>query len=288
VYLQTAARHLASGRSVLLLTPEIGLIPQLLDRARHRFGPGVLQYHSGMAERDRIACWRTCLAAGQEGQPRLVVGTRSAIFLPLSPLGLIVLDEEHDSSWKQDSPMPCYHARDVARLRCRLEGSQLVLGSATPSLESWLAAQSPGGQTALLRLPDRIGGRPLPAVRVVDMRHELAEGHRRLLSRPLLDRLESLLVASEGTARQLAKEEENRKLANPNQPAPNCQAVTAQLVSQLQALPTAKASKRPATLSLPQPPGPGLLHLRWEAGGVQRERLLSLSAVGLCREGSNA
>jgi len=103
-----------------------------------------------------------------------------------------------------------------------------------------------------------------------------------------LDRLESLLVASEGTARQLAKEEENRKLANPNQPAPNCQAVTAQLVSQLQALPTAKASKRPATLSLPQPPGPGLLHLRWESGGVQRERLLSLSAVGLCREGSNA
>ena len=121
-----------------------------------------------------------------------MVGTRSAIFLPLSPLGLIVLDEEHDSSWKQESPMPCYHAREVARLRCRLEGSQLVLGSATPSLESWLAAQSPLGQTGLLRLPERIGGRPLPAVRVVDMRHELAEGHRRLLSRPLLDRLESL------------------------------------------------------------------------------------------------
>jgi primosomal protein N' (replication factor Y) (superfamily II helicase) len=192
VYLQTAAQHLASGRSVLLLTPEIGLIPQLLDRARARFGAGVLQYHSGMGERDRIACWRSCLAAGQERQPRLVVGTRSAIFLPLSPLGLIVLDEEHDSSWKQESPMPCYHAREVARLRCRLEGSQLVLGSATPSLESWLASQSPLGRTGLLRLPERIGGRPLPAVRVVDMRHELADGHRRLLSRPLLDRLESL------------------------------------------------------------------------------------------------
>jgi len=192
VYLQIAAQHLTSGRSVLVLTPEIGLIPQLLDRARARFGAGVLQYHSSMAERDRIDCWRSCLAAGQEKQPRLVVGTRSAIFLPLSPLGLIVLDEEHDSSWKQESPMPCYHAREVARLRCRLEGSQLVLGSATPSLESWLAAQSPLGQTGLLRLPERIGGRPLPAVRVVDMRHELAEGHRRLLSRPLLDRLESL------------------------------------------------------------------------------------------------
>ena len=192
VYLQTAAHHLVSGRSVLLLTPEIGLIPQLLDRARARFGPGVLQYHSGMAERDRIACWRTCLTAGQDGQPRLVVGTRSAIFLPLAPLGLIVLDEEHDSSWKQESPMPCYHSREVARLRCRLEGSQLVLGSATPSLESWLAVEQHGGRTGLLRLPERIGGRPLPAVRVVDMRHELAEGHRRLLSRPLLDRLDSL------------------------------------------------------------------------------------------------
>jgi primosomal protein N' (replication factor Y) len=192
VYLQTAAHHLVRGRSVLLLTPEIGLIPQLLDRARARFGPGVLEYHSGMAERNRITCWRSCLASGHDKEPRLVVGTRSAIFLPLSPLGLIVLDEEHDSSWKQESPMPCYHAREVARLRCRLEGTQLVLGSATPSLESWLAAQSPGGQTGLLRLPERIGGRPLPAVRVVDMRHELAEGHRRLLSRPLLDRLESL------------------------------------------------------------------------------------------------
>ncbi|MFM7170160.1 MAG: primosomal protein N' [Cyanobium sp.] len=192
VYLQSAVPHLAAGRSVLLLTPEIGLVPQLLDRARARFGPAVLAYHSGMAERDRIACWRACLTAAQNGQPRLVVGTRSAIFLPLSPMGLIVLDEEHDSSWKQDSPMPCYHAREVARLRCRLEGARLVLGSATPSLESWLATREPEGKATLLTLPERIGGRSLPAVRIVDMRHELAEGHRRLLSRPLLDRLETL------------------------------------------------------------------------------------------------
>jgi primosomal protein N' (replication factor Y) len=192
VYLQIASQHLASGRSVLLLTPEIGLVPQLLDRARQRFGPGVLEYHSGMAERDRIACWRRSLAAAQEGRPLLVVGTRSAVFLPLSPLGLIVLDEEHDASWKQESPMPCYHARDVARLRCRLEGAILVLGSATPSLESWLNSRPPGGQAMLLRLPERIGARPMPAVRVVDMRQELAEGHRRLLSRPLLDRLDAL------------------------------------------------------------------------------------------------
>ncbi len=192
VYLRAAAHHLAHNRSVLLLTPEIGLVPQLLDRTRQRFGPTILEYHSGLTERERIACWRACLSAARGGVPRLVVGTRSAIFLPLAPLGLIVLDEEHDSSWKQESPMPCYHARDVARLRCRLEASQLLLGSATPSLESWLRVQAPGEQAALLTLPERIGARPLPAVRVVDMRHELAEGHRRLLSRPLLDRLGAL------------------------------------------------------------------------------------------------
>jgi primosomal protein N' (replication factor Y) len=173
----------------LLLTPEIGLVPQLLDRARQRFGSGVLEYHSGLGERERIACWRSSLAAGQEGRPLLVVGTRSAIFLPLPSLGLIVLDEEHDASWKQDSPMPCYHARDVARRRCQLERASLLLGSATPSLESWLNTRQPEGKALLLRLPARIGGRALPAVRLVDMRHELAEGHRRLLSRPLLERL---------------------------------------------------------------------------------------------------
>jgi primosomal protein N' (replication factor Y) len=192
VYLRATAHHLEQGRSVLLLTPEIGLVPQLLDRARQRFGPSILEYHSGLTERERIACWQACLAATRDGPSRVVVGTRSAIFLPLSPLGLIVLDEEHDSSWKQESPMPCYHARDVARLRCHLEDTQLLLGSATPSLESWLRVRPPARQAALLTLPDRIGERPLPAVRVVDMRQELAEGHRRLLSRALLDRLAAL------------------------------------------------------------------------------------------------
>ena len=190
VYLQAAAHTLAGGRSVLLLTPEIGLVPQLLDRCRERFGPGVLEWHSGMGEAERIRCWRRCLAAGSRRTPQLVVGTRSAVFLPLAPLGLIVLDEEHDDSYKQDSPMPCYHARDVARLRAELSGARLLLGSATPSLETWLACQEQHIQ--LLRLPERIAQRPLPAVRVVDMRHELVEGHRRLLSRALMGRLETL------------------------------------------------------------------------------------------------
>ena len=108
-----------------------------------------------------------------------------------------VVDEEHDSSYKQDSPMPCYHARDVARLRAQRSGARLVLGSATPSLETWLACQPPAPSMQLLQLPERIGARPMPAVRVIDMRHELAEGHRRLISRALMGRLEQLQAKGE-------------------------------------------------------------------------------------------
>lgn len=189
VYLQAAAHQIAQGRSVLLLTPEIGLIPQLLDRCRRRFGDRVVEYHSGCSDGQRIEAWRRCLAGAE---PLLVVGTRSAVFLPLPQLGLIALDEEHDRSYKQDSPMPCYHAREVASLRARLSGARLLLGSATPSLETWLACQGSAPACQLLRLPQRIGGRPLPPVHVVDMRQELAEGHRRLVSRPLMQRLEAL------------------------------------------------------------------------------------------------
>jgi primosomal protein N' (replication factor Y) len=189
VYLQAAAHQIEQGRSVLLLTPEIGLIPQLLDRCQRRFGDRVVEYHSGCSDGQRIDAWRRCLAGDE---PLLVVGTRSAVFLPLPQLGLIALDEEHDRSYKQDSPMPCYHAREVASLRARLSGARLLLGSATPSLETWLACQGSAPASQLLRLPQRIGGRPLPPVHVVDMRQELAEGHRRLVSRPLMQRLEAL------------------------------------------------------------------------------------------------
>lgn len=201
VYLQAAARELAAGRSVLILAPEIGLIPQLLDRCRRRFGVAVIEYHSGMGDGERVVAWRRCLEATLQREPCLAVGTRSAVFLPLGHLGLIVLDEEHDASYKQESPMPCYHAREVARLRARLSGARLVLGSATPSLETWWRCQ-PGpqglpGDTLLLPLPERIGQRPLPPVRLVDMRQELVDGHRRLISRPLMARLERLQEAGE-------------------------------------------------------------------------------------------
>ena len=120
-----------------------------------------------------------------------MVGTRSAIFMPLAPLGLVVLDEEHDSSYKQESPMPCYHARDLAMDRVVRHGARLVLGSATPSVESWLNCQ-PGGPLRLARLKERISKQHLPPVHVVDMRHELADGHKRLVSRPLMERLAAL------------------------------------------------------------------------------------------------
>ena len=188
VYLQLAAAELAAGRHVLLLTPEIGLIPQLVDRCRRRFGARVLEYHSGCRDRERLRAWQHCL---EPDQPLVVVGTRSAMFMPLDPLGLVVLDEEHDSSYKQDSPMPCYHARDLAMDRVQRCGGRVVLGSATPSLDSWVQL-SPDGPLTLACLRRRISEQPLPPVHVVDMRHELAEGHRRLISRPLMERLQQL------------------------------------------------------------------------------------------------
>ena len=188
VYLQLAAAELVAGRHVLLLTPEIGLIPQLVDRCRQRFGKRVLEYHSGCTPRERVRTWRRCL---ESGDPVVVVGTRSAVFLPLRPLGLLVLDEEHDNSYKQDSPMPCYHARVMASERVKLQGGRLLLGSATPSLESWSRLQ-PHGSLVLARLRSRISSQPLPPVRIIDMRHELAEGNKRLISRALMDRLAQL------------------------------------------------------------------------------------------------
>ena len=188
VYLQLAAQELERVRHVLLLTPEIGLIPQLVDRCRKRFGSRVVEYHSGCGDAERVRTWRRCLAAEQ---PLVVVGTRSAVFVPLKPLGLVVLDEEHDSSYKQDAPMPCYHARDLALDRVVMQQARLVLGSATPSLESWIQS-GPDGALTLVRLTQRISRQSLPPVHVIDMRHELAEGHKRLVSRALMDRLAAL------------------------------------------------------------------------------------------------
>jgi primosomal protein N' (replication factor Y) len=135
IYLQAIAPLLTQGKSALVLVPEIGLTPQLTDRFQARFGNKVNVYHSALSHGERYDTWRQMLT----GEPQVVIGTRSAIFAPLPNLGLIILDEEHDSSFKQDSPIPTYHARTVAQWRAQLENCPLVLGSATPSLETWVS-----------------------------------------------------------------------------------------------------------------------------------------------------
>jgi primosomal protein N' (replication factor Y) (superfamily II helicase) len=201
VYLQAIAPLLQQGKSALVLVPEIGLTPQLTDRFGARFGAAVRVYHSALSEGERYDTWRQMLG----DHPQVIIGTRSAIFAPLPRLGLIVLDEEHDSSFKQDQPAPCYHARTVARWRAEQENCPLLLGSATPSLESWVsvggaqkdAESSPPSSVLLpsslyLSLPDRVHARPLPPIEVVDMRRELQQGNRSIFSRSLQEALGQL------------------------------------------------------------------------------------------------
>jgi primosomal protein N' (replication factor Y) (superfamily II helicase) len=192
VYLQAIAPILEQGKSAIVLVPEIGLTPQLTDRFRARFGDRVCVYHSALSDGERYDTWRQMLT----GEPQIVIGTRSAIFAPLPQLGLIVLDEEHDSSFKQTQPAPTYHARTVANWRAELENCPLVLGSATPSLETWketnVETRKLGRGMALpcpyyLSLPDRIQSRPLPSVEIVDMRQELQGGNRSIFSQSLQD-----------------------------------------------------------------------------------------------------
>ncbi len=189
VYLQAIAPLLAQGQSALVLVPEIGLTPQLTDRFRARFGNRVCVYHSALSDGERYDTWRQMLT----GQPQVVIGTRSAVFAPLSNLGLIILDEEHDASFKQDQPAPCYHARTVAQWRSELENCPLILGSATPALESWQRIRThPSPQHYYLSLPERVGGRAMPPVEVVDMRQELIVGNRSMFSRSLQDAIRAL------------------------------------------------------------------------------------------------
>ncbi|MGV0025137.1 primosomal protein N' [Phormidesmis priestleyi] len=191
VYLQAIAPILERGESALVLVPEIGLTPQLTDRFRARFGDRVCVYHSALSEGERYDTWRQMLT----GKPQVAIGTRSAIFAPLPKLSLIILDEEHDSSFKQDQPAPCYHARTVAQWRAQLENCPLILGSATPSLESWVRAKQSQAETPnsrYLSLPKRVYDRPMPAIEVVDMRQELRERNGSIFSRSLQTALNEL------------------------------------------------------------------------------------------------
>jgi primosomal protein N' (replication factor Y) len=167
VYLRAIEEVLEKGGSALLLVPEIALAPQLLERLKKRLEPRwpVAVWHSGLAPAVRaLSWWRV-----QRGEVNLVLGTRSSLFLPFRKLSLIILDEEHDPSYKQEEGLR-YHARQAALLRGRLEGALVVLGSATPSLESWYCAKN--GKYRLLELPQRTGQARMPVVHVVDLRLE--------------------------------------------------------------------------------------------------------------------
>jgi len=163
VYLELLERVLADGRSAIVLVPEISLTPQTVERFRARFGDAVAVLHSALSDGERYDAWR----ALREGRKRVAIGARSAIFAPVRDLGAIVVDEEHESSYKQ-SDTPRYHARSVAIVRAKLEGCVCVLGSATPALESW--ANAADGTYRLLELPDRVTGHGLPRVELVDLR----------------------------------------------------------------------------------------------------------------------
>ncbi|MEY3866739.1 MAG: hypothetical protein RLZZ338_630 [Cyanobacteriota bacterium] len=196
VYLQTIAPIIERGQSALILVPEIGLTPQLTDRFRARFGQKVCVYHSALSDGERYDTWRYML----QGIPQIIIGTRSAIFAPLPHLGIIILDEEHDSSFKQEQPAPCYHARLVAKWRAQLENCPLILGSATPSLETWAeikqnfpnSPNSPSPITHYLSLPERVYSRPMPPVEIVDLREELKQGNRSIFSFSLQNALSQL------------------------------------------------------------------------------------------------
>jgi primosomal protein N' (replication factor Y) len=162
VYLQLIQKALSEGRGAILLVPEIGLTPQTVSRVRGVFGDQVAVLHSGLSDGERSDAWRML----RRGDRRVAVGARSAVFAPVRDLGLIVVDEEHESSYK-NGESPRYHAREVAAVRARLEGARLVLGSATPSLETF---ERIGPRMRRVDLPDRILARPLPPVTVVDMR----------------------------------------------------------------------------------------------------------------------
>ena len=194
VYLQAIAPILEQGKSALVLVPEIGLTPQLTDRFRARFGDKIYVYHSELSEGERYDTWRQMLT----GEPQIVIGTRSAIFAPLPQLGLIILDEEHDSSFKQQHLTPTYHTRRVALWRAQLANCPLLLGSATPSIEAWVDAKKLTNnpvcviKTHYLTLPERIQSRPLPPIEIVDLRQELQSGNRSIFSRSLAQALEQI------------------------------------------------------------------------------------------------
>ena len=187
IYLQLMAKASQMGRGAILLVPEIALTPQMVRQVKSRFQTGVAVLHSGLTNSQKYDEWRRII----RGQATIVVGARSSIFAPIRDLGLVIIDEEHETTYKQ-SDTPRYHAREVAIWRCHYHQAPLLLGSATPSLESRSRAQV--GRYQHLRLPERVNGRPLPPVTLVDMTKEMAQQTTDELSSVLKDKIADRLA----------------------------------------------------------------------------------------------
>ena len=192
VFLKLIARCLEQGRRALVLVPEISLTPQMILRLKSQFGRRVAVQHSALNHTERLLQWQMI----QDGGADIVVGTRSAIFSPLENIGLIIIDEEQEHTYRSESA-PRYSAHEVARQRAAENGALLLLASATPSTESFYAAQH--GRTQLVRLTQRYGGNPLPTVQIVDMRAELVAGNPREISLSLEDAIRRNLDAGKQT-----------------------------------------------------------------------------------------
>ena len=192
VFLKLIERCLQLGKRALVLVPEISLTPQMILRLKSRFGKRVAVQHSALNHTERLLQWQMI----QDGGADIVVGTRSAIFSPLENIGLVIIDEEQEHTYRSESA-PRYSAHEVARQRAAENGALLLLASATPSTESYFAAQH--GRTQLVRLTQRYGGNPLPHVEIVDMRAELASGNPREISLALEDAIRRNLDAEKQT-----------------------------------------------------------------------------------------
>lgn len=190
IYLQTIDHVLQKGKEAIVLVPEISLTPQMVQRFKERFGSNVAVLHSGLSTGEKYDEWRKI----HRKEVKLVVGARSAVFAPFENLGMIIIDEEHESSYKQEE-MPRYHAKDVAIERAGRHQCPVVLGSATPSLESYARAKK--GVYTLLTLKRRVNQQQLPHVSLIDMREELRNGNRSMFSEELMLRLKEVLERKE-------------------------------------------------------------------------------------------
>ncbi len=190
VYLQAIDVALKKGQEAIMMVPEISLTPQMVDRFKERFGDRVAVFHSGLSIGEKYDEWRRIYRR----EVQVVVGARSAVFSPFTNIGIIIIDEEHEGSYKQEET-PRYHTRDVAIERARHHRCPVVLGSATPALESFARAQK--GVYTLLTLSNRVNNRPLPSVEIVDMREELRSGNRSVFSEKLLEKMKDRLDKKE-------------------------------------------------------------------------------------------